>query len=98
MKTRNIITIGLTAVLLSSCKAYHSLYDNYERPDVRTDSIVRSPINDNLYLNTDTTGFGNLPWRSVFTDPILQDIISRTLANNPDLLNALQNIESSLHS
>ncbi len=93
MKTRNIITIGLTAVLLSSCKAYHSLYDNYERPDVRTDSIVRSPINDNLYLNTDTTGFGNLPWRSVFTDPILQDIISRTLANNPDLLNAAINID-----
>lgn len=87
--------IGLAVAMLSGCKAYHSLYDNYERPTkVTTDNVVRSPLDDTAYLSTaDSTGFGNLPWRSVFTDPYLQNIIEKTIANNPDLLNAALNIE-----
>lgn len=87
--------IGLAAAMLSGCKAYHSLYDDYERPStVTTDNIVRDPVNDSAYLSAaDSTGFGNLPWRSVFTDPYLQTIIEKTLANNPDLQNAALNIE-----
>ena len=86
--------MALASVLLSGCKAYHSLYDDYERPEVKTDNVVRNPIDDNAYLSSaDSTGFGNLPWRSVFTDANLQTIIERTLANNPDLLNAALNID-----
>jgi NodT family efflux transporter outer membrane factor (OMF) lipoprotein len=40
----------------------------------------------------DTTSFGNLPWRSVFTDPQLQALIQQGLDNNPDLLNAALNV------
>lgn len=91
MKIKNIIILSVAAVLLTGCK---SLYGTYERPkDVRTDSIVRDPVTGVGYLNaTDTTGFGNLPWRSVFTDPQLQVLINKTLTNNPDLLNAALNI------
>ena len=86
--------MALASVLLSGCKAYHSLYDDYERPEVKTDNVVRNPIDDNAYLSSaDSIGFGNLPWRSVFTDANLQTIIERTLANNPDLLNAALNID-----
>lgn len=91
---KTVIYMALASVLLSGCKAYHSLYDDYERPEVKTDNIVRNPIDDNAYLSSaDSTGFGNLPWRSVFTDANLQTIIERTLANNPDLLNAALNID-----
>jgi NodT family efflux transporter outer membrane factor (OMF) lipoprotein len=91
MKKINIIIIGLAAVALTGCK---SLYGTYERPDdVKMDNIVRDPLNDQATLSTaDSTGFGNLPWRSVFTDPQLQTIIEKTLQNNPDLLNAALNI------
>ena len=92
MKTKKIIIIALAAVALTGCK---SLYGTYERPDdVKMDNIVRDPLNDQDYLSAaDSTGFGNLPWRSVFTDPQLQTIIEKTLANNPDLLNAALNID-----
>lgn len=91
---KTVIYMALASVLLSGCKAYHSLYDDYERPEVKTDNVVRTPIDDNAYLSSaDSTGFGNLPWRSVFTDANLQTIIERTLANNPDLLNAALNID-----
>ena len=91
---KTVIYMALASVLLSGCKAYHSLYDDYERPEVKTDNVVRNPIDDNAYLSSaDSTGFGNLPWRSVFTDDNLQTIIERTLANNPDLLNAALNID-----
>lgn len=91
---KTVIYMALASVLLSGCKAYHSLYDDYERPEVKTDNVVRNPIDDNAYLSSaDSIGFGNLPWRSVFTDANLQTIIDRTLANNPDLLNAALNID-----
>ena len=39
------------------------------------------------------TSFGNLPWRSVFTDPQLQALIEQGLAHNTDLLNAALNVK-----
>ena len=78
------------ALLLSSC----GLYNKYERPDVNAEGIVRDPVSLTDTLNvTDTTSFGNMPWRSVFTDPQLQTLIQQGLDNNPDLLNAAQNVK-----
>ena len=59
-------------LLLSSC----GLYNKYERPDVDTKGLVRDTLSltDTLAVQ-DTTSFGNLPWRSVFTDPQLQALI-----------------------
>ena len=78
------------ALLLSSC----GLYNKYERPDVKAEGIVRDPVSltDTLVVN-DTTSFGNMPWRSVFTDPQLQALIQQGLDNNPDLLNAALNVK-----
>lgn len=91
MKRYNFLIIGLAAVTLTGCK---SLYGNYERPAVNTSGLVRDAVNDNDTLAvTDTTSFANIPWRSVFTDPQLQTLIEKTLANNPDLLNAALNVD-----
>lgn len=91
MKRYNFLIIGLAAVTLTGCK---SLYGKYERPAVNTSGLIRDAVNDNDTLAvTDTTSFANLPWRSVFTDPQLQTLIEKTLANNPDLLNAALNID-----
>lgn len=78
------------AALLSSC----GIYNKYERPEVNTTGIVRdvTSATDTLAV-TDTTSFGNLPWRSVFTDPQLQSIIEKGLANNTDMLNAALNVK-----
>jgi len=83
--------MGLAALAFSSCK---SLYGTYERPDVKTKGLVRdvASVTDTLAV-TDTASFGNLPWRSVFTDPQLQTIIENGLANNKDLLNAALNVQ-----
>lgn len=77
-------------LLLGSC----GLYNKYERPDVNTTGLVRdvNSQTDTLAV-TDTTSFGNLPWRSVFTDPQLQTLIETGLKNNPDLLNAALNVK-----
>lgn len=78
------------AALLSSC----GIYNKYERPEVNTTGLVRdvTSTTDTLAV-TDTTSFGNLPWRSVFTDPQLQSIIEKGLANNTDMLNAALNVK-----
>ena len=78
------------ALLLSSC----GLYNKYERPEVDTKGLVRDTqsLTDTLAVQ-DTTSFGNMPWRSVFTDPQLQALIQQGLDNNPDLLNAALNVQ-----
>ena len=77
------------ALLLTSC----GLYNKYERPDVDTKGLVRDTVSltDTLAV-ADTTSFGNLPWRSLFTDPQLQTLIQQGLDNYPDILNAALNV------
>lgn len=91
MKIKNLMIMGLAALALTGCK---SLYGTYERPQVNTKGLVRDVAStaDTLAV-TDTTSFGNLPWRSVFTDPQLQGLIEQGLANNKDLLNAALNVQ-----
>lgn len=88
---KNIIVAALALLTLSSCKA---LYGQYERPDVDTKGLVRDPVSptDTLRVNSDAN-FGNMPWRSVFTDPQLQALIEQGLAQNADLLNAALNVK-----
>lgn len=86
---RLLLLAGLATLSLTGCK---SLYGDYERPEVKTDDIVRDPVNDQATLEG-SNDFGNLPWRSVFTDPQLQSLIEKALANNPNLLNAMLNVD-----
>jgi NodT family efflux transporter outer membrane factor (OMF) lipoprotein len=90
MKKRNIIAIMSATVLMSSC----GLYNKYERPDVNTKGLYRDSVSitDTLAAR-DTSNFGNLPWRTVFTDPQLQDLIERGLTHNTDMLNAALNVK-----
>ena len=87
---KKIVLMSLAALLLSSC----GLYNKYERPEVKDEGLVRDPlsITDTLVVN-DTISFGNMPWRTVFTDPQLQALIQQGLDNNVDLLNAALNVK-----
>ncbi|MBQ4147805.1 MAG: TolC family protein, partial [Prevotella sp.] len=90
MKKISFLVMMSAALLLSSC----GVYNKYERPEVVTQGLVRDPVSltDTLAV-TDTTSFGNLPWREVFTDPYLQTLIQQGLTRNVDLLNAAQNVK-----
>ena len=90
MKKLNIILMAASLTILSGC----GLYQKYERPDVNTTGLIRDNVSltDTLVAEADTANFGNLPWRSVFTDPQLQVLIQTALDNNPDLLNAALNV------
>jgi NodT family efflux transporter outer membrane factor (OMF) lipoprotein len=80
------------ALLLSSC----GLYNKYERPTVDAEGIIRDPLSptDTLAVAPqDTASFGNLPWRSVFTDPQLQQLIEQGLERNTNLLNAALTVQ-----
>lgn len=84
------MTIAIAALLMSSC----GIYNKYHRPEVESEGLIRDIISptDTLVSN-DTTSFGNLPWREVFTDPQLQSLIEKGLNDNVDLLNAALNVK-----
>lgn len=90
MKVRNIIMFASAAMMLGSC----GIYNKYERPDVNVSGLVRDTarVADTLAV-ADTTSFGNLPWRSVFTDPQLQSLIEYALEHNTNMLNAALNVK-----
>lgn len=87
---KNIIAMISAAALLGSC----GIYNKYERPEVNTKGLVRDAVSltDTLAVS-DTTSFGNLPWRAVFTDPQLQKLIEQGLASNTNMLNAALNVK-----
>lgn len=91
MNKKNIILIGLFTLTVVSCK---SLYGTYERPEIKTSGLIRDAVSVTDTLSaTDTLSFGNLPWRSVFTDAQLQRHIETALANNANMLNAALNVK-----
>ncbi|MDR2037664.1 MAG: TolC family protein [Bacteroidales bacterium] len=63
-------------LLLSSC----GIYKNYTRSEIATEGLYGE-----TYEAKDTTNFGNLAWKDVFTDPQLQELIQKGLDNNADL-------------
>ena len=90
MKIKNIIPFAASALMLVSC----GIYNKYERPEVNTQGLIRDVQSDTDTLAVaDTTSFGNLPWRQVFTDPQLQSLIETALAHNTDYLNCALNVK-----
>lgn len=87
---KKILAIATATLLLGSC----GIYNKYERPDVNIKGLVRdtASVADTLAVQ-DTTSFGNMPWRQVFTDAQLQSLIEEALQHNVDLLNAAQNVK-----
>lgn len=90
MKLNKIILLATASLVMTSC----GLYNKYERPEVNTKGLVRDTVSttDTLAVS-DTTSFGNLPWRKVFTDSHLQSLIETALSNNTNLLNAALNVK-----
>lgn len=90
MKFDNIARISvLTAVgvtMLSSCH----IYKNFDMPQ---DTALTKEYVQAKESTPDSTAYGNLTWQTVFTDPLLQDYISRALANNVNLENARLNVD-----
>ena len=85
-----IITLMCATALLSSCHIYKA----YDRPeDISAEGLYRDTATVNGTLESDTTNFGNLPWREVFTDPQLQSYIEQALTNNADLRTTMLNVE-----
>lgn len=78
------MTMAATA-LLSSC----GLYKSYERPaDIQMDGLYRTTTQSG-----DSLGMASLSWREVFTDPKLQTLIERGLAQNTNMRSAQLQIE-----
>ena len=78
MKRYNYLFLTLAVALMSSCGVYKS----YERPaDIKTQG---------LYGNAEsgTQSMGELGWREVFTDPTLQALIEKGLAQNSNIRQA----------
>lgn len=78
---KNIIYVIALAAVMSSCHIYKS----YERPEVNTSGLYRDPLSLTDTLVSDTANMGNLPWKQVFTDPQLQELIDLGLEYNSDL-------------
>ena len=90
MKIKNIIPFAASALMLVSC----GIYNKYERPEVNAQGLIRDVQSDTDTLAVaDTTSFGNLPWRQVFTDPQLQTLIETALTHNTDYLNCALNVK-----
>ncbi len=84
---KKILFILAGTLVLAGCKSYK----NYERPQ-----SIEDTANEQLFRDvqaTDTMSFGNRPWREVFTDAQLQQLIEKALAQNTDLQKADHNIK-----
>lgn len=78
MKTYHLLFITLSAALMSSC----GVYKNYERPaEIKVDGIYGD-------AQDGTRSMGELKWREVFTDPTLQALIEKGLAQNSNIRQA----------
>lgn len=90
MKIKNpsiILAAGLSLTTLSGC----GIYQKYDAKNV--DSQLVKEYAEAMKLQDDSTAFGNLSWRAVFTDPTLVDLIDRALVANKDLRNAKLNVD-----
>lgn len=87
---KKIMIFATVTLLMSSC----GVYNKYERPEVDTKGLIRDAVSDvDTLAVQDTASFGNLPWRSVFTDPQLRILIEQGLEKNANLQNAALTVQ-----
>lgn len=82
---RPVIAI-VTVAMLTGC----GLYKKFEMPE---DTALQKEYIEAKNSVADSCAFGNLQWQSVFTDPVLVDLINRALESNVDLANAKLNVD-----
>ena len=81
---KKIIVLTTATALLSSC----GIYTKYQPAETTPDNLDGEEV-----AVDDTTNFGNVNWRELFTDPQLQALIEQGLQNNTDLRSAQLQIE-----
>lgn len=81
---KKIIVLTTATALLSSC----GIYTKYQPATTTPDNLYGEEV-----VIDDTTNFGNINWRELFTDPQLQTLIEQGLQNNTDLLSAQLRVE-----
>ena len=77
----NVIVCALLGLTMTSC----AVFKNYNR-----EKVVGEVQTDGIYGDAqsgDSLGLGDLSWRELFTDPTLQTLIEKALAQNTDLRN-----------
>lgn len=79
------LTVSAFAVVLASCAGRKT----YQRPQVVDEKLFRTEN-----IAPDSLSTANVPWKSIFTDHLLQQHIDKALQNNLDIRVALQNIAS----
>ena len=85
LKIKNTFYLLLITFYFSSCSSLYKAYD--EKP-----TVPQGLMGDATQLQ-DTTSIGTMGWHEMFTDPLLQQLIERGLANNTDVKAAQITIE-----
>ncbi|MEE1944745.1 efflux transporter outer membrane subunit [Pedobacter sp. KR3-3] len=78
----SLLILGFVVLSLSAC-----VTKKYTRPEVISDNLYRSQT------GTDTTTIANLPWKTLFADTELQNLIEQGLKENLDLKTAIERIK-----
>ena len=81
---KKIIVLTTATALLSSC----GIYTKYQPAETTPDNLYGEEV-----AVDDTTNFGNVNWRELFTDPQVQALIEQGVQNNTDLRSAQLQIE-----
>ena len=84
-KIKNIMIVAVMSYTLTGC----NIYSQYQRSTVvEVDSLYNF-----IESTNDTTNISALPWKELFTDPILQSHIEQGLKSNTSLNVARLNVE-----
>ena len=77
---RSLSTLALI-LTLAGCK----VAPNYKRPVVDTPANYRGALAPDIAAAASATSLGVQKWDTVFTDPVLQQLITEALKNNYDV-------------
>lgn len=89
MKVQKLIQ-PLTILVLASTLSGCHIYQKYSLPE---NEAVVNDYKNALQTQPDSTALPYIGWKDVFTDPMLQSLITTALNNNKDLANARLNID-----
>lgn len=81
LKNIALIVTTLVTVLISSCTALRM-------PEIKAENDLYRDLDV-----SDSTNLGDIPWRQIFTDPYLQEMIGKAISNNPDVNIAMARIQ-----
>lgn len=83
IKRKSFFILLLIAVIISSCK----MGKEYQRPELEL------PKQFSTVSFADTSSVADIEWKKFFTDPTLQELITRGITYNHDLLAAIKRID-----